>query len=114
MEFKKQKPIYLQIAESLCDRILAGEWDADGRIPSVRDVASDLGVNPNTVMRSFDNLQQAEIIYPRRGMGYYVADDGKNKIIERYRNEFLNEDLPSIRQRMKFLGLDASIFQDNN
>lgn len=112
MEFKRQKPIYQQIAETLCDRALSGEWDADGRIPSVRDVAAELGVNPNTVMRSFDNLQQAEIIYTRRGMGYYLASDAKEKILARYRKEFLEEDLPAIRQRMKFLGLDPSIFME--
>ncbi|MBR1849923.1 MAG: GntR family transcriptional regulator [Bacteroidales bacterium] len=110
MEFKKQKTIYLQIAESLCDRALAGEWDADGRIPSVRDVAASLGVNPNTVMRSFESLQQSDIIYTKRGMGYFLSSDAKEKIIELYRKEFLEEELPAIMQRMRYLGLDASIF----
>ena len=66
MDFKKQKPIYQQIADTLCERIVGGQWKGDDRIPSVRDVAIQLGVNPNTVMRSFDHLQQAEIIYNRR------------------------------------------------
>ena len=54
MDFKKQKPIYLQIADTLSERILAGEWQVDERVPSVRDVAAELGVNPNTVMRTYD------------------------------------------------------------
>ncbi len=64
MDFKKQKPIYLQIADTLCERIVAGEWQVDERVPSVRDVAAELGVNPNTVMRTYDyNLQP-----PRSGL----------------------------------------------
>ena len=57
MDFKKQKPIYLQIADTMCERILSGEWKSDERIASVREVAEQLGVNPNTALRSFDYLQ---------------------------------------------------------
>ena len=67
MEFRKQKSIYQQIADRLMDQLLAGTPPADERMPSVRDVAVSLGVNPNTVMRSFDYLQQEGIIYNRRG-----------------------------------------------
>ena len=71
MDFKKQKPIYLQIADTLCERIMAGEWQVDERIPSVRDVAAELGVNPNTVMRTYDHLQNTVVAWatlwrPRR------------------------------------------------
>lgn len=105
MEFKKQKPIYLQIADSLCERMVAGEWKADERIPSVRDVAVELGVNPNTVMRSFDYLQGLEVIYNRRGMGYFAAADAVEKIIREQRKCFIEEEWPSIVQRMKMLGI---------
>lgn len=105
MDFKKQKPIYLQIADSLCERMAAGEWEADGRIPSVRDVAVELGVNPNTVMRSFDYLQGLEVIYNRRGLGYFVAADAADKIIREQRKSFLEDEWPAIAQRMKMLGI---------
>ena len=105
MDFKKQKPIYLQIADSLCERMAAGEWKADGRIPSVRDVAVELGVNPNTVMRSFDYLQGLEVIYNRRGLGYFVAADAADKIIREQRKSFLVDEWPAIAQRMKMLGI---------
>ena len=75
MEFRKQKPIYLQIADRLMEQILSGDPAAEERMPSVRDVAASMGVNPNTVMRTFDYLQGEEIIYNRRGVGYYVAPD---------------------------------------
>ena len=105
MDFRKQKPIYLQIADRLMEQILDGQWGADDRMPSVRDVAAQMGVNPNTVMRSFDYLQQEEIIYNRRGVGYFVAGNAHDKIMALQRREFLEEELPYIRQRMKTLGI---------
>ena len=105
MDFRKQKPIYLQIADTLSDQVLQGQLALDERMPSVRDVAAQMGVNPNTVMRSFDYLQQEEIIYQRRGVGYFVSPDAPGRILDHQRHEFLEEELPYIRQRMKTLGI---------
>ena len=106
MEFRKQKPIYLQIADRLMEQILSGEYAAEDRVPSVRDVAEAMGVNPNTVMRTFEFLQGEEIIYNRRGVGYFVSPDAKQKILAEQRREFLEEELPLIKQKMKVLGND--------
>ncbi len=105
MEFRKQKSIYQQIADRLMDQILAGAPAEDERMPSVRDVAASMGVNPNTVMRSFDYLQGEGIIYNRRGVGYFASADAKEKILAIQRQEFLEEELPLIRQKMKTLGI---------
>lgn len=105
MDFRKQKSIYQQIADRLMDQLVAGTPASDERMPSVRDVAVAYGVNPNTVMRSFDYLQQEGIIYNRRGVGYFASADAKDKILAIQRREFLEEDLPLIRQRMKQLGI---------
>ena len=105
MDFRKQKSIYQQIADRLMDQLLAGTPPADERMPSVRDVAVSLGVNPNTVMRSFDYLQQEGIIYNRRGVGYFASPDAKEKILAIQRREFLEEDLPVIKQKMRLLGI---------
>ena len=105
MDFKKQKPIYQQIADTLCERIVGGELKADERMPSVRDVAVQLGVNPNTVMRTFDYLQQTEIIYNKRGVGYFVSSDAFEKVLDLHRKEFVEEDLPILVQKMNLLGL---------
>lgn len=105
MDFKKQKPIYQQIADTLSDRIVASEWNPEERMPSVREVAMQLGVNPNTVMRTFDYLQQSEIIYNKRGVGYFVAADAPGKILDLRRKEFIDEDLPAFVQKMNLLGL---------
>ena len=108
MEFRKQKPIYLQIGDWLMEQILSGQLLADDRVPSVRDVAVQMGVNPNTVMRTFDYLQGEEIIYNRRGVGYFVGGDAKEKILALQRREFLEEELPLIRQKMQLLGISLS------
>ena len=105
MEFRKQKPIYLQIADRLMEQILDGQPPEDDRMPSVRDVAERMGVNPNTVMRSFEYLQGEEIIYNRRGVGYFVSPDARKRILDQQRREFLEEELPLIRQKMQMLGI---------
>ena len=114
MDFKKTKPIYQQIAEMLSDRILEEQYAADERLPSVRDVAADLGVNPNTVARAFEALAQEEVIVNRRGVGYFVATDGCSRVLTVQRRQFLEEELPQIRKRMQSLGLDASMLCQAN
>lgn len=108
MDFRKQKPIYLQIADHLSEQVLQGTLAEDDRVPSVRDVATQMGVNPNTVVRSFDYLQQEEIIYQRRGLGYYVSPGAGERVLALQRREFLEEELPYIRQKMKSLGIDIN------
>lgn len=105
MDFRKQKPIYLQIADNLSEQVLQGQLMPDGRMPSVRDVATAMGVNPNTVVRTFDYLQQEDIIYQRRGVGYFVATDARERILAHQKHEFLEEELPQLRQKIQLLGI---------
>ena len=77
MKFKESKPIYLQIADRICDEILQGQYKEEERIPSVREYAATVEVNANTVVRSFDYLQNQEIIYNKRGLGYFVSQGSK-------------------------------------
>ena len=69
MEFDANKPIYLQISDSLCERILSGSLQPEDRILSVRELGAEIGVNPNTVARSYEKLTDAGIIYTKRGLG---------------------------------------------
>ena len=77
MEFRDNEAIYLQIAALVSDNILLGKWPGEQKIPSVRDLAVELEVNPNTVMRSYEFLQNQGIIYNKRGLGLFVAPDGR-------------------------------------
>lgn len=93
MDFKNNKTIFLQIAERVCDEILLEKYKPDERIPSVREYASIVEVNFNTVMRSFEYLQQAEIIFNKRGIGYFVSPDAKKRILAMRKTEFLENEI---------------------
>ena len=95
MEFSQPKGIYQQIADQMRDRILAGEWHEGERIPSVRSRVG-VGVNPNTVTKSYQALLDRAIIENQRGLGYFVAGDAKNRILTQMRDEFVRDDLPRI------------------
>lgn len=94
MKFKETKSIYQQIADRLCDEILQGSYSEDERIPSVREYAATVEVNANTVVRSYDQLQGQEIIYNKRGIGYFVAVGAVERIKQLRREVFLKEELP--------------------
>lgn len=105
MTFKEGQPIYVQIAERLCDEVLAGVYGAGERIPSVREYSVLLEVNVNTTVKAYDYLAQRGVIYNRRGMGYYVADEAAGLIRDRRRHTFLEEELPELFRRMALLGI---------
>ena len=108
MNFNSEKPIYLQISDHLCERILSGDLLPEDRIPSVRDYGADIGVNPNTVMRTYEKLTADGIIFNKRGIGYFVAPDAREMVLERERKEFMENELPAIRKRMALLGIDPA------
>jgi len=103
MEFNANKAIYIQIAEHICEQIILGTWPIEGKIPSVRDMAVQLEVNPNTVMRTYDLLQQKEIIFNKRGIGFFVAVDSLLHIKEYKKSIFVNEDLPQFFKNIYLL-----------
>ena len=105
MEFREAQAIYLQIAEYVCEQILLGRWKEGDRIPSVRELGVALEVNPNTVMRAYDLLQSREIIFNKRGVGYFASDDAGKKIIHYRKNQFLEQDLPVVFKNMSLLGM---------
>ena len=105
MEFKENKSIYLQICDAICEKILSGELEPDSRIQSVREYGAEIGVNPNTVMRSYEKLTGDGVIYNRRGIGYFISPDARSIVLERQRREFLENELPLIKKRIRLLGL---------
>ena len=105
MEFKDNQAIYLQIGDYVCEQILLGRWNEGERILSVRELGVALEVNPNTVLRTFDFLQSIEIIFNKRGVGYFVVEQAKSKIIEYRRKQFLENELPVLFRNMEILGM---------
>lgn len=108
MEFVENQPIYMQIANVFCENILLQKWEINERIPSVRDVAVQMEVNPNTAMRAFVYLQEKDIIYNKRGIGYFVSEKGYQKALELKRTEFIEKDLPVVMKTMKLLDITCA------
>ncbi|MDB5150101.1 MAG: ytrA 1 [Mucilaginibacter sp.] len=105
MEFKDNEAIYIQIAAFVSDQILMGKWPAGQKIPSVRDMAVELEVNPNTVMRSYEFLQGLEIIYNKRGLGLFVAEEGFDKVKAYRKENFVRQNLPDLFKNMYLLDI---------
>lgn len=105
MEFKEGRSIFLQIADFICENILKEVWNEDDRIPSIREMAMDIQVNPNTVMRSYNDLQTRGIIYNRRGIGYFISEGAKSKTLEIMKESFIKNELPYFFRRLEILAL---------
>ena len=106
MDFDNNRPIYLQIADILSRRVLCGELDEGARIPSVREYGAEIGVNPNTVARSYDALTERGIIYNKRGIGFFVSDDAKTLVRDYMRKTFLEEELPAFIEKAELLNVN--------
>lgn len=105
MAFNNTKAIYEQMADRLCDEIIAGRYHADDRIPSVREYAALLQVNTNTAVKAYELLAREEVIYNKRGMGYFVAQSAREQIMKERRKEFLSNTLPELFRQMNLLGI---------
>ena len=117
MKFRQNQAIYLQIADHISEKILTGTWKENERIPSIRELAEAIEVNPNTVMRSYSYLQDLDIIYNQRGIGYFVAADAYQKTLALKKKNFVRRELPRIFRTMDLLHLtceDLKALYDQN
>ena len=112
MIFTNDKAIYIQMADRLCDEILAEKYKDDDRIPSVREYAVMLEVNANTVVKAYDELSRANIIYNKRGLGYFVTPGAKKQILKERKQEFMKERLPELFRQMQLLGITLEDVKD--
>lgn len=108
MEFKSNKGIFLQIADSLCNQILEGKLIRGDRVPSVRDLAYELEVNRNTIMRTYAYLQECNIFKNQRGIGFFITDEAMQIIKMREKEEFFANVLPDLIEKVKLLKLTDS------
>lgn len=105
MKFNEQQPIYLQIADYVCEQILSRKWKQGDRALSVRELGVALEVNPNTALRAYDFLQNLEIITNKRGIGYFVQENACEKIIDFKKKTFFEGELPPIFKNMNLLSI---------
>jgi DNA-binding transcriptional regulator YhcF (GntR family) len=106
MEFRENPAIYIQIADYVSEQVLLGKWKLGEKIISIRDLAIELEVNPNTVQRAYEFLQQREIISNRRGVGYFVEEEAKERIISFRRDQFMENELPVFLKNIYLLKVD--------
>lgn len=116
MEFRDNEAIYLQIAGHVSESIMLGKWAKDQKIPSVRELAIELQVNPNTVVRAYEFLQNREVIANKRGIGFFATDDAIEKIKTYRKERFLNQELPEFFRNIYLLNISldeiAKRFED--
>lgn len=112
MEFRDNEAIYLQIAAYISEHILLGKWPEDDKMPSVRELAVELQVNPNTVMRTYEFLQNQEVVYNKRGIGFFAAPNAIKKIKAYRKERFLQQDLPVFFRNIFLLDISLEEIQE--
>lgn len=116
MTFKEEKPIYLQIEDYVCEQILSGKWPQGERLCSVRELAAQVEVNPNTVQRAYTELSDKHVIENKRGIGFYVTANAVELIREEHRQYLLCHTLPSLLKKAKLLNISKediiSVYQN--
>lgn len=108
MEFTDNEAIYLQIASYAGEQVLRQQWPPDQKIPSVRELAAELQVNPNTVMRTYELLQSQGVVYNRRGLGLFVAPAGAAQVRAHRRERFLQHELPAFFNTISLLDISLA------
>jgi GntR family transcriptional regulator len=107
MQFQNGKSIFLQIADTITEKVMSGEFPAGEKIPSVRELAAEMGVNPNTVMRTYSELQAMNIIENQRGIGYFVSTEAQKIIVSGKKDEFFTKVLPEFLRQAALLGITS-------
>ena len=111
MQFKDKKAIYIQIADKITDNILSERWEEEERIPSVREMAVNMEVNPNTIARTYAYLQDMQVITNKRGIGYFVSSNAKTLAVESKKQDFIKNELPLFFKSLNILGIDLSTIE---
>lgn len=104
--FHNNQPIYLQIVQRLCRQILRGELGPGEKLPSVRDLAVQMGVNPNTVQRVYSELERLEVAETRRGLGTFITEHEPR--LQRLREELMAEQMENFIRDMQEMGFTAN------
>lgn len=108
IDFNNTQTIYMQIVDWVFEQILTAAWKPGDKAKSVRELAVMFEVNPNTVMRSYDYLQNNEIFLNKRGIGFFVTEDAVEKIKFLRKREFMEEEVPVFIKNVKLLDIDVN------
>ena len=106
MDFNNTQTIWMQIVDWVFEQILTAAWKPGDKAKSVRELAVMFEVNPNTVMRSYDYLQNNEIFLNKRGIGFFVTENAMEKVKLLRKKQFMEEEVPVFIKNLKLLGVD--------
>ena len=101
-------PIYRQLKEKVVSMILGDELKPGEALPSVRQIAADFQLNPITVSRAYQELVDENIVEMKRGLGMFVLEGAKERLLSSERERFLQEEWPAVVKRMQSLGIDIA------
>jgi GntR family transcriptional regulator len=105
-QWNDNQPIYRQLRDRVVAMILEGTLKEGDPLPSVRNVAADFQLNPLTVLKGYQELVDEELVDKRRGLGMFVREGAKKKLMGNEREKFLHDEWPVVAQTIKRLGLD--------
>lgn len=105
-ELKNDRPIWLQLAETLSRQIVSGQYPTGLRIPSVRDLAAEAGVNPNTMQRALAYMEESGLVTAQRNAGRYVTQDAN--LIDEMRKNLAMAELELFCGKMSQLGYSVT------
>jgi GntR family transcriptional regulator len=111
VDFKPNYPIYLQVADFICEKVLTGAWNDGDKLPAVKDLAVMSSVNPNTVIKALTHLVDNEILTTQRGIGYFLTDSARSNTLALKRSQFIDQELPQVFASMKLLGISIEELQ---
>lgn len=100
--FKEDRPIYSQLVEHIKLGIVSGEWSPGSKLPSVRDLAEEAGVNPNTMQRALADLEREGLVHSKRTSGRYITE--AIDMIDSIRDAIASENINNFIESMKKLG----------
>ena len=104
-DWHNNAPIYRQLKDRIVGMVLDGLLKPGDALPSVRQIAADFQLNPITVMRAYQELADATLVEKRRGIGMYVTDGAREKLLVSERERFLSEEWPPLLERIQRLGM---------
>ncbi|MBD9218706.1 MAG: GntR family transcriptional regulator [Clostridiales bacterium] len=108
--FKDDRPIYSQLVEQIKIKIISGEWELGSRLSSVRELAEQAGVNPNTMQRALAELERDGLVHSKRTSGRFVTED--ENMIKNVREAVAAENIAAFMESMKRLGFTESEIMD--
>lgn len=113
VDWSEDQPIYRQLMDRLLERIIDQTYKEGDLLPSVRQLATDYGVNPLTAAKAYQELAKYKVTEKRRGIGFVVKSGVRDALLKRERNRFIKEEWPQIQERMERLGIDPEdLFQE--